>query len=46
MDDKTRIARAIAVLERTILERSTWRADGWEIPTIDAQRALDILRNR
>lgn len=46
MDDATRIAKAIKVLEDTILNRTTWRKDGWEVPSIDAQRALDILRNR
>ncbi len=34
---------AVKVLEDTMLKMQ-WRADGWEVPAIDVQRALDILR--
>ena len=35
--------RAIQALERA-LSRKEWREDGWEVPAIDAQEALDALK--
>lgn len=45
MDNEAKIAKAVKVLEQTML-KMTWRKDGWEVPSIDVQRALDVLRSR
>lgn len=41
-DEAHKIATVKRVLVRA-MGRRTWRDDGWEVPAIDVQEALDIL---
>lgn len=44
MTDEQKIEMAVSVLTGA-MTRKAWREDGWEVPAIDVQRALDILES-
>lgn len=43
-NEKSRLICARGALEKA-LSRKAWREDGWEVPAIDVQQALDILND-